>query len=113
MTPSPKPRPSEREIAERITQEVAVWFITKDAGSFPLADKIESALQDARRAALEAAAQIAEGSAGPFPKGERIAADGTEATEIARAMQHGLGGGRDAIAAAIRSLPSPSPGGKP
>ncbi len=57
--------------------------------------------------AFERAAKIAEGSAGPLPRGEKIAADSSDAVMLALAMQHDLGGGRDAIAVAIRAEMKP------
>lgn len=65
---------------------------------------IAQAIADARAEAIEEAARVAEGTAGPFPKGEIPVADGSATMDVVIAMKHGLGGGRDAIAAAIRAL---------
>src|SRR5690349_12313878 len=126
MTPSPKPRPSEREIAERILSGVQLvesfWGMRRLGltdemkpvteaykSREQLLSEIESALQDARRAALEDAAQeadvitkvyCADTDCGAWREGDK---------RCGKCPQN-IG---DDIADRIRSLPSPFPGGKP
>lgn len=92
MTPSapaPAPRPSEREIAERITDRHGdfEWGYTPngaDACRKSLAEAIEAALTEARRAAIEEALRICD--------------EYGDSPDVLSAAQ------------AIRSLASPSPG---
>ena len=110
MTPSLKPRPSEREIAEaeRVLTELAKFEFDYGWEREGMREIIASALQDARRAALEEAAHVAEQfgshilriySRGPgSPPGNQY---------VPLTGQHVA----DAIRCSLPS-PSPSPGGK-
>lgn len=103
---APAPRPSEREIAHNIAERFA-----DDGYVYDCTDAIESALTEARRAAIEDCMQKADRVATAHWAHFDVMGREREIKSENDALHYGRAQGAELVIAAIaRSLTSPSPG---